>query len=784
MEGGPMSKESSSPTRASSARSINLEQQRKRAKDLLRAYRKSEPAAAARFREHLPSAAGLSDTLVFGLGCTLSDAQLVVAREAGFGSWPKLKQAVELGAVDNATRAVALLDAALAGDEARVDALRALEPALVRGSLHLAAALADAEQALALLDAAPASSSELGPRGFTPLICACSAAFGRRNPKLVSARVAIAARLLELGADPNQPVRDARAHHGWRWPLEGAAEAVADPALVELLVQRGARARLPPDLLGEVTGPMPARSAVLGGNLRCLELVLDAQPELWQLRDDLETAILRNELAMAELLIARGAAVNHAGREFGHFGGALHSALWLESGTEMLSVLLRGGADIEGRDRDGRTPLAVALRTGQRAQADYLRQHGALDSAVDSVAHLLGACLLGEAPERALPRATFKHTDHQLVCWAIQSKRYRAVGPLLALGLDPNVADDDLETPFTLAERVADASQRVVLLRVLSEAGAKPNDVPEVSEESFEAAADALVFGDLEGLRALLDAEPALARARSRRDHRSMLIHYVGANGVEQERQQTPPNIVALTELLLAHGADVNAYANMYGGGPAQTPLSLTVTSVFPEWAGVMEELVLTLVRAGANPNGSEDLGDPMGGAIDQGRQSAVLALVKAGARVDTVRVAAAARDLARLKALWPDSTARQRTDALFAATSFDYDDITRFLVEQGVPLDTVDNQGFTALHWAAFNGKVAVARVLLAAKAPLELKNQYGGTVLDTAAWAIRNGGPKLGHQAVVAALLAAGANVQSVYEPTNVPAIDELFRQAGRTW
>ena len=57
---------------------------------------------------------------------------------------------------------------------------------------------------------------------------------------------------------------------------------------------------------------------------------------------------------------------------------------------------------------------------------------------------------------------------------------------------------------------------------------------------TFEAAVDAIVNGDLTRLEKLLNENPKLARARSTRDHRSTLLHYVSANGVEDFRQKTP----------------------------------------------------------------------------------------------------------------------------------------------------------------------------------------------------------------------------------------------------
>ena len=60
---------------------------------------------------------------------------------------------------------------------------------------------------------------------------------------------------------------------------------------------------------------------------------------------------------------------------------------------------------------------------------------------------------------------------------------------------------------------------------------------------------------------------PGLVRERSTREHRSTLLHYVSANGVEDFRQKTPKNIVEITNLLLDAGADVDAESDAYGGG-------------------------------------------------------------------------------------------------------------------------------------------------------------------------------------------------------------------------
>src|SRR2546422_2165882 len=56
----------------------------------------------------------------------------------------------------------------------------------------------------------------------------------------------------------------------------------------------------------------------------------------------------------------------------------------------------------------------------------------------------------------------------------------------------------------------------------------------------FEMAADAVVNGDVATLSKLLKENPNLTRARSTREHRSTLLHYISANGVEDFRQKTP----------------------------------------------------------------------------------------------------------------------------------------------------------------------------------------------------------------------------------------------------
>jgi len=72
------------PTRPS------LRQLRTRAKDLHKAHQQGDSEAVERIAEHHPRLSGLPKADILGADFGLQDAQLVIAREHGFPSWPQL----------------------------------------------------------------------------------------------------------------------------------------------------------------------------------------------------------------------------------------------------------------------------------------------------------------------------------------------------------------------------------------------------------------------------------------------------------------------------------------------------------------------------------------------------------------------------------------------------------------------------------------------------------------------------------------------------------------------
>jgi len=70
----------------------DLEQHRKRAKQLVRQHRDGVQVVAERLRRSLPRLAGLTDREVLAADFALHDAQHVVAVELGYTSWADLKE--------------------------------------------------------------------------------------------------------------------------------------------------------------------------------------------------------------------------------------------------------------------------------------------------------------------------------------------------------------------------------------------------------------------------------------------------------------------------------------------------------------------------------------------------------------------------------------------------------------------------------------------------------------------------------------------------------------------
>ena len=212
----------------------DLGQLRKKARELQRAVRSGDPGALALVAEFHPEGPP-------GAAFQLSAAQLVLARQYGFASWPRLRRHVEIVTASTwqPTRSAPGQDLAGAflrlscGGYARPSEDRARDlrgardllaqhPELPVTSLAVAAACADVEAVRRHLANDPSLATRAsGPYGWPPLLYQAYARHDRHvgmDATLETARL-----LLAAGADPNE----GRFWHGLPNPLTVLRGAVA-----------------------------------------------------------------------------------------------------------------------------------------------------------------------------------------------------------------------------------------------------------------------------------------------------------------------------------------------------------------------------------------------------------------------------------------------------------------------------------------------------------------------------------------------------------------------------
>lgn len=282
----------------------------------------------------------------------------------------------------------------------------------------------------------------------------------------------------------------------------------------------------------------------------------------------------------------------------------------------------------------------------------------------------------------------------------------------------------------------------------------------------FEQAVEAIVQGDLAALQKLLAEDPSLVRARSPRVHGAMLLHYVGANGVENYRQKTPRNAVEIARALLDAGAEVDAECGAYG---RDTALGLVATSVHPLDAGVQIPLMELLIERGASLEGAPGGWTIVPAALANGRKAAAAYLAERGARLDVEGAAGVGRlDVVRacfdaegrLLAGIPEMKLLR---GFLWTCEYGRQPVIEFLLDRRPELVRDASTGMTGLHWAIVSGEVETMKLLIARGAPLEVENQYGGTALGQALWFAMTATNGIDYAATVDVLLAAG----SVIEP-----------------
>ena len=507
-------------TTRSLAVDATLDSLKKQAKSFLKAVQSGDASARSRVAPYFADVADVG----------LQDIQLVLAREFGFSSWAKLKAHLESDDRKHVPRdqlanrflslATVSYFANIPANPARFDeALRLLEahPEIADESIHVAAALGDADRVSRWLDRQPQLLDRRGgPHDLTPLMCAAYARVPGRS-SLPAAR-----ELVRRGADVNAFFLDAGQY---RFTVltgvfgEGEAGKERQPqhpecvAFARLLLDAGAKANDSQALYNRMFEP----------DNTCLKLLIEyglsaGDKNNWLVRED-------------------GKFVENSQTVFDY---QLAWALEHRMG-ERVRLLVENGADINKPIND-RTPYEWVLLSGDSKLAAYLIQKGAVAvrlkledwaylqiKAGDIDAEQIMMSFKQMQAGNNLNIVAAMHKAHPAMLHEAAGKNdLRAVRVMLALGLDVNAMTSrtplheaalhgHIEMAKLLIAHGADTTVRDPNFHAPPIGWAEYNGKDEMVEflkahplDIFAAAA----FGQIDQLAAILDKHPEQVNIR------------------------------------------------------------------------------------------------------------------------------------------------------------------------------------------------------------------------------------------------------------------------------
>jgi ankyrin repeat protein len=373
----------------------SLEQYKKQAKELARACRDNHPEALSRLRAHHPHPPQAR--------VSLAHAQLVLAREHGFESWPKFAAQIErlriaADIAQLADPADAFLRAALvprdgtshsggALDEA--NAILERYPQVAAANIFTAAALANESSVRAFIARNPALAAATGgPYNWDALCHLCFSRYLRLDAARSHAFVRTAQALLDAGANPNTGWYEKPWRPGdpdvWESALYGAAGAAHHAGLTQLLLDRGAD---PND--GETPYHVPE-----GYDNTVLEILLksgkvDERGKAWILARKADW----HDYAGLRLGLDYGADPNF----IPHWGtSALQHSVLRDNRMEMIQLLLdRGANPLLPDKKDGTNAAQLAARRGRGDVLKLLVDRG-IDAQLRGIDEVAAACALGD----------------------------------------------------------------------------------------------------------------------------------------------------------------------------------------------------------------------------------------------------------------------------------------------------------------------------------------------------------------------------------------------------
>lgn len=419
-----------------------------------------------------------------------------------------------------------------------------------------------------------------------------------------------------------------------------------------------------------------------------------------------EAVIKGDEARVKELLTEKPEILN--GKNPSDYGRTpLHYAVIFEN-ESITDLLIKSGADVNLQDNEfQRAPLSYAaisgncdiarklLKAGAKADNDAFNAWTPLhEAAMQGWAEMI-ILLLSSGADISMDDETGKTALH----YAAMYGRQAAVNVLLDKGAKIEARDNDRKTPLHLAALFGDKETVSLLLKRGSRvdgadsAGhspayyAKENGRDDIYEILVKAGAGKEDISAAQAVPGPADTKGSPAKESKTNDIKDVIIKgdedliehlFSYKNRINRKDNEglTPLHISVMhgnlktVEAIIKKGAIINTVDN-YG----RTPLYYAALYVKPE-------ITALLLKNGANPNIADREG------------KSPLCIGYSGSR--------------------------------------DNGEILKALVKSGCKLNIRDNNGWTALHWAAFYGKEEAVKTLLESGADPLLKNKAGQTPLE----------------------------------------------------
>ena len=398
----------------------NLEQYKNQAKDLVRDHAAGVAPALARAKRHHPRFHKRPKSETTGLPFTRTDAQLVIAREHGFESWPKFARHVEmvhlidtLGPLTDPVSA--FIEVACvprhadhcSGTLDQAELILSRYPQVAKSNVYTAAILADEATVRQILANHPAAATATGgPHNWDALSYLCFSRYLRLDKARSEAFVRTARALLDAGASARTGWVEVIDHPTPRAISEsaiyGAAGIARHPELTRLLLERGAdpNDEETPYHVPEGYDNTITKILLESGRLnhRSLTWMLVRKAD-WHDENGLRLILEHHPGHHGDPNLMTRWGVN-----------ALHHALRRDNGLVMIEMLLDHGADPTLTTRDSRSAIAIAANRG-RADVLHLFEERGIALDLTGVDLLIAACAKGDT---AMARSLVADEPHLL----------------------------------------------------------------------------------------------------------------------------------------------------------------------------------------------------------------------------------------------------------------------------------------------------------------------------------------------------------------------------------